>query len=372
MKHQNFIILNGKHYDALTGTLLDQGRPSPTHSGSTPKAVDGFVRAPLKTPEHPKPAHQPEHNADHHPEHHAAHHAQAHHPEHAKTLMRRAVSRPHTEMKRAIRVQTAAEVAAPPASAIAPKRSAYKVDTRRLSLAKHTGQSIAIRHFMPYDPSVAELAVAPAEPLLTHAVPVLPLRPEPTKPAHHQPAPHHTPQHSQHSELFAHAIARATSHEQPHHKYVKHPRRRKLANTMAIIGAFLVIGGFITYLNMPNIELRVAAFQAGFGAQLPGYKPTGFALRDGVHREGSTVSLKFQSGNQHYTLTQQASSWDSQTLVENTLALAGEHKTVLAAGRTVYIYNDTNAVWVDGGVRYDLTGNAPLTTHDITALASSL
>jgi hypothetical protein len=140
------------------------------------------------------------------------------------------------------------------------------------------------------------------------------------------------------------------------------------------MGAFLVIGGFIAYLNMPNIELRVASIQAGFGAQIPDYRPTGFAMRGGVQRAGNTVSMKFQSGDQSYTITQQPSTWNSQTLVENTLALGGEHEVVQAGGRTIYVYGkeNSNAVWVDGNVRYDVTGNARFSSDDIVSLATSL
>jgi hypothetical protein len=51
---------------------------------------------------------------------------------------------------------------------------------------------------------------------------------------------------------------------------------------------------------------------------------------------------------------------------------SGSYKTIQAGGRNVYVYGGSNAVWVDGGVRYDLTSNARLSTQDITQLAASL
>jgi len=170
-------------------------------------------------------------------------------------------------------------------------------------------------------------------------------------------------------------MARATSHEQPAHK-VRHRRsgKRRLANTLAIIAAFLVIGGFIGYLNLPAIELRVASVRAGFGASLPTYSPTGYALKDGVRQTGGIVSLTFRSGESQYQITQQSSDWNSQTLLDNTLALNGKHETIQKNGQTIYIYkNDgTNAAWVSGGVRYDIIGNAELSKDEIAAIATSL
>ncbi len=168
-------------------------------------------------------------------------------------------------------------------------------------------------------------------------------------------------------------MARAESHKQPAHKRSHRSHHRRLVNISAGLTAFLLIAGFVTYLNLPNIQLQVASVKAGFKAEMPSYKPTGYAMKGGVQRIGNTVSLQFRSGENDFTLTQQPSSWNSQTLVENTLALSnGAYRTVEAAGRTVYVYNDNDAVWVNGGVRYDLNSNAKLSTGEISRLAASL
>jgi len=146
-----------------------------------------------------------------------------------------------------------------------------------------------------------------------------------------------------------------------------------LVNTLAGLGAFLIIGGFVAYLNVPNIELHVASLQAGFHAQIPGYKPTGYAMDGGVHAKNNTVAMRFTSGDSAYTVTQQQSDWDSQTLLDNYVAFAGgAHKTIQSRGRTIYIYNGTNAAWVNGGVRYDISGSASLTSDELVSLATSM
>lgn len=106
---------------------------------------------------------------------------------------------------------------------------------------------------------------------------------------------------------------------------------------------------------------------------MPSYTPTGYALNGGVSHSGGTISLSFRSGDSSYTITQQSSNWNSQTLLDNTLALGGSHETIEKNGQTIYVYdNGTRAAWVNGGVRYDITGNAQLSTDDIVAIATSL
>lgn len=289
-----------------------------------------------------------------------------HQPQHTKTLMRRVVHKPHTTMKPAIRTQALAGTTPPEAASLLFKPSVSRVDEARLKRAKAIAKYSGIRHFMPVKPDYTPDALTTTPQRSLDSVPVIAVRPVP---AHAHGKPVHT---RTHNDIFEAAIAHANSHTQPRHKAVRR-RSNRFVNTLAAVAALLVLGGFVTYLNMPNIELHVASIQAGFKADIPDYKPTGYALNGGVQRHGNTVSLRFISGENQYTITQQPSAWNSQTLQENTLALADStHKTVKAGGRTVFIYNGSNAVWVNGGVRYDLTTNAPLSTDDITRLATSL
>lgn len=373
---QDVIELNGKRYDAITGAYLGKSHVVPKHIMLGHRTVDGFAR-PSHTAPKPTPAPTTEHAVNHHarpqppePTPHAAHthaHAspkplKAHHPERAKTLMRRGVHKPAFSLKPAIKLQTPAEMMAKPASDLARKHSASAVDPFRLKRAASIAKHQAIRHFLPTDRSVVTHTVA------AH-VPVIAVRPAPLS-VHAQ---HAVQPVKKHADVFEAAIARATSHQQPRAN-IQHKRgHRRLVNTLATVGAFLVIGGFIGYLNLPQLELRVASVHAGFRASMPAYTPTGYALDNGVKRDGGTVSLSFRSGDSQYTLTQQSSNWNSQTLLDNTLALNGQHETVQKNGQTIYIYgNGANAAWVTGGVRYDIAGNAQLSADEIAAIATSL
>jgi hypothetical protein len=419
--------LNGKRYDAVTGEFLGVGQgtePAKKRPAVKGRAIDGFIRptttntqtvphakpapthrtvqdikplhkqasqvaapklhptamkpvakpatavhakavvaTPKARPATPKPAAATLATTNNHPAkvHKPARIARAHTPERSQTLMRRAVHKPQTTIKPAIRPQAPAEIAPKSASALM-KRSALQVDPARLERAKQIVRHAGIRRFMPVHPDHTPAAVAATPRHSVHEVPVIAVKSAPAR--EHRPKSHH--------DIFETALAHADSHKQPPHP-LRRSRSRRIVNTLAIVGAFLVIGSFITYLNIPNIQLHIASVQAGFKADLPDYRPTGYDLTGGVRRTGNTVSMTFRSGENNFTITQQPSDWNSQTLVENTLALSGDkHKTIEASGRTIYVYEGSNAVWVNGGVRYDLNTNAPLSTDDISKLAGSL
>ncbi len=348
MGYDNVIEINGNRYDAITGGLVSKSRPQKPVDDS-PKAggrvIDGFIRpnqavhSQTKPGGHGKPV-------------------KAHHPEHSKTLMRHAVHKPQTSIKPAIRTQAPAEIMAAPESTIVPKHSALQVDEARLTRAQQVHKHHNVQRFSAHAHSPQHFLLA--EPAQLAVVPVQ--APPPLQPlkAHHPRT----------TDMFERAIAHATSHTQPAHK-VKRTRRSRLVNTAAIISVFLLIAGFITYLNLPAINLRMASMQAGFSASMPGYKPVGYAQNGSVKYETGKVTLGFRSGDSSFQITQRPSSWNSQTLLENSVSFTGKYQTLESKGRTIYVYNGHNATWVDGGIRYDITGNAHLSNGDITSIADS-
>ncbi len=379
---ENVIELNGKRYDAVTGAYLgkSQAHPVPAVPAAQPasaRAIDGFIRPAHRQP-HPKaivkpavppPAVQAKARpsratlpatpivapAAHHA-HTPAPHTRAHKPERTKTLMRATVKKPNAALKPIIKSQPPAEVAARAASSLMRKPSVSQVNPSRMEHAQLVPKHHAVAHFR----SGAQSNDVPAAHHQT-AVPVIAVKPVP---AHHMARHEEKP-----DDLFEAAVSRATSHQEPKHKYRRQDRR--LVNTLAAVAAFVILGGFIAYLNMPNIELRVASAQAGFHATMPNYAPTGYALQGGIKHAGGTVSMRFSSGDSSYTITQQASNWNSQALLDNTLALSGAHRTVQKNGQTIYIYAD-GAAWVNNGVRYDMSSRAALSANEIVSIAASL
>jgi hypothetical protein len=278
--------------------------------------------------------------------------------------MRRAVHKPAVTLKPAIKPQAPAELAARPASAVLRKGSAEQVDPGRLERAKSAAKHGAVRRFQRSKTGQEPVASAVHTPV--DRVPVIAVRPQPAA-----SVPVRSRQPAQYPDIFEAAIKRAKSHEQPQHK--RHARRRPLAGILAGIAVFFILGGFITYLNMPNIQLHVASVEAGFKASMPSHRPVGYALRGGVQHSGGTVSMRFISGDSSFQITEQSSNWDSQALLDNTLALAGPHQTIERNGRTVYVYGDgANAAWVTGNIRYDITGNASLSATELADIAASM
>jgi hypothetical protein len=174
-------------------------------------------------------------------------------------------------------------------------------------------------------------------------------------------------------DIFEAALAHAVSHEQMPVRAKRRRFSKRVINVLAGVTAFLVIGGFITYLNMPAIELRVASVRAGFHAEMPSYRPTGYALEGGVQSSKGKVAMEFHSGDSSFRITQETSDWNSATLLDQKTEQQGAPvQTVQSKGRIIYIYDDSNATWVNGGVRYEISGNAALDTDELVSLATSM
>jgi len=400
---EHVIELNGKRYDAVSGAYLGKSHVIPKHITDRlvhGKVIDGFVRPqPAKTAEitsklkaeakEEKVAKETATKAVS-PKNRVIVRSSANKaraqvntikprtPQASKTLARRHIRKPSFAMKPAIKPQLPIEMA-PISPLLAPKRSASSVDPRRQQRAASTLRHPAIHRFkMPAthtvvkDIPVIPVSPAPHEAKIPLAIPAAtaaaPAKPTPAKQPKQAAKPH--------SDIFTKALAKANSHEQPAPKIRRRlSAKRRLANALAVVATFLIIGGFLTYLNLPGIQMRIASFQAGFSASLPTYTPTGYALEGGVQRSGNTISLTFRSGDQMYRITQQRSNWNSQTLLDSAIALnSGNHQTIQKNGQIIYIYEDggTNAAWVNGGVRYDLTGNAHLSEDEVAAIATSM
>lgn len=375
----NVIELNGKRYDAISGAYLGKSQEKPVPA-ARPKGrtIDGVIRHAKPEPSKSKPAaSKPVHAAPATPKpkqpvHKPAkavqpdvqpkqpltskHHLTAHKPQHAKTLMRGSVSKPKTNIKTAIKLQAPAAMTVAPTKTIAHKRSVAAVDKQRLERAKQTKKADSVDHFRITSAHTTK-----------HHVPVLPVKAAPV--VKQLSAVQHSP--NAHQDVLDQALAKAESHKQPPHKAKHHAK--KVFNTWTVVIAVVLLASVLVYVNWPRIQMHVAASQAGFNASMPSYSPVGYKLVDGVKRYGGTISLTYRSGASSYTITQQSSGWNSQTLLDNTLALSGPHDTVVQNGQTIYIYDDgSSAAWVNGGVRYDLTGNATLSSDDIAEIATSL
>lgn len=179
-------------------------------------------------------------------------------------------------------------------------------------------------------------------------------------------------------EAIAEALEKAPSHH-ANTKQHKPAKATKHSRTMSIVAAsvaLLMLGGYFTYLNMPSLSVRVAAAQAGVNAVYPGYHPDGYTLKGPVAYSEGQVRLKFASNgsSKSFTVAQTKTNWDPTAVKENYADSkwgSDNVDTYTQDGLTIYAY-EGNAVWVNDGVLYTISGDAPLSSGQIRHLAASL
>lgn len=172
-------------------------------------------------------------------------------------------------------------------------------------------------------------------------------------------------------EAIAEALKKAA--EKPKNKNA-FKRHTKFINIFVISIILLITAGYFTYLNMPVLSVRVASAQAGINATYPEYHPDGYNLDGPVSYSDGEVTINFNAntGNTNFTIKQSRSSWDSSALKDRVKKDSKDmFNTTEERGLTIYTYNN-NTVWVNGGILYTITGDAPLSNDQIRRIATSL
>jgi hypothetical protein len=383
MNSKNFIELNGKRYDASTGTLLADVKPQLAPTAKTirkaaPKTVDGIFRtrttsaatagrpsapvkthktviAQAKTPRTTPPGHQIRvTTAKPNPT--VRHKLQGSH-----TLMRTSVKKPGPGLKKQIHVQSSLQRAIP--AIIAPKTSVYSIEQHRLARSKSTPRSQQISRFAAPRPALAvSLSHVPVQPApkVTNEPPATPA-PQPA----HQPL-----------DMFEQAMLGATHFVDlaAHKAHFKKKTRRHLASMTAGAAALLVIAGFAAYQNTPGLQLKVAGFKAGVAtAHTPDFKAAGFAYT-GVQSSFGRLTIGLNQAGNDYELIQQNTNWSSDDMIQNISSIdaSGEpdYQTLQVGNTPVYRFSNTSATWVKDGTWYQLNGG-PLTAPQIQSLVKS-
>ena len=126
------------------------------------------------------------------------------------------------------------------------------------------------------------------------------------------------PSHVVKQELIADALA--VSSNKP--RTTKRSLKERFPHVFSVASAslaLLILGGYLTYLNMPTLSVRVAAAQAGINTSYPDYRPDGYRLSGPVAYSDGEVSMRFvaNTGSQNYIVKQAKSSWDSSADLEN-------------------------------------------------------
>lgn len=352
MRGKNVIFINGQHYDAVTGLPVDQPsvalKPAATRPvkmisdfGPATKKPAPVVKATPATPRHVTSVKEV----------HAA-------PQRSKTLRRDIVKRP----------------------AGTHEIIAHR-DNRQPIVV---GKSPAIRRFASHPLPRTSAEITPQAPSVVATHKPVTIQPVAVQKVHAlvekktAPAPKARAMSSR--ELKEHLIAQKLAEAKENKKEVKQSRIKKalakprVTSIVAASIALVVLGGYLTYLNMPNLSVRVAAAQAGIDASFPEYRPDGYHFNGPIAYAPGEVTMKFQSngGNKGYEITQKSSSWDSQAVLDNYVAKQTDsYLTYSEQGLTIYTYG-SQAAWVNGGVLYTLEGNAPLSNEQVLRIAASM
>ncbi|MBI4101078.1 DUF4367 domain-containing protein [Candidatus Microgenomates bacterium] len=187
---------------------------------------------------------------------------------------------------------------------------------------------------------------------------------------HHPRTPHVEPAH--------HPTAKAKKSKRPRlfkraaHAFKHRPR---LATAAAAGLVVLILAVYVTYLNFPNIAVKMAASRAGVDAQMPGYVPAGYGFSGPITYSSGQLTIRFnsRSDDNYLLVTQKKSDWDPATLLEAyVLTRSKNYLTFQENGLTIYVYNGNNAAWINNGIVYTIEGNTRLSSEQVLKMASSL
>lgn len=343
---KNVLQMNGKAYDAVTGRRIDGLVP--------PKKATLKAAATSASPAASKVSAKAR----------QTNHAAYRQPQHAQTLMRRAVKKPTTGLKKQLHVHQAISHA--PAQTIAVKHVASHVDSTRLRRAESTEKHAQVSRFNP--PSVVPVTFTAVP--VKHAPQDIPGT-EPPTPVVPPPTPTNTP-----PDIFEQAIANATHFVDvaEHKTHFKKKARRHALTMTAGVFALLMLGSFLTYQNTPTLQVKVAGVVAGVSTRMPDFKAAGFSY-EGVSGSGTKVVYRFKSSLAHYQLIEQTTNWTGQEMIDQVSSVAANgtpNYTILTVGkRTVYKFNDRHATWVANGTWYQVHGSQPLSDSQLTALVQN-
>lgn len=323
--HKNVIEINGKKYDAKSGMLLSDVLPSvpiPQHTVQvhSPQPTEPAAMA---VKQNRAPVTQPNPH-------------RARHPQRSQTLMRRAVNRPVSDIT--------------PAK---PTVTRFAANNARQDRAQATAKSPFINKYGQVSTPIKKMT----SPLQVQTPPDYQARPTQHQPASEPalaaPLP---PQQTQSEILFNNALEKVSLTQQE-----PQSSNRKFFGVLrlgfGLTAAVLVIGA-VAYMNLPKINLKLASAQAGFSAILPTNQPAGYHLANPIDRAAGKITLNFKSNTdeRNYQLNQEISNWNSESLQENFFVAHNKpFRIVQDGGKTIFLYDNGNATWVNGGVWYTIT-----------------
>lgn len=362
-KTAGVVDINGRRYNAVSGAAIGN-------------VIDGFVRR--SRPKKPakaaasaaKLAARPKTNR---PARAVRQNAKSIHKrtEHSKTLIRGVLSKPSLSIKKA----------APSLIRASAKAPAKSIDQAKLSHAKTIKKHSKVERFgalaaksAPQEPvkkilsgeviGVGSNARAKAAASASSSVST-PL-----------PSMITSSSHARLERMLDEALVRADAHKQALRRQARGwfglPRWLVIL-IFAIV--LLAVGAVIIWRDVPAVAVKVAAMRSHVSATVPTYTPTGFGFNQAISQPGKlTIQYEEKAAAVHnYTVTEQKSDWDSQSLSDNNISKNSDIQTSQVNGNTVYIYGPkSNAAWVNNGTLYTIKNDANLSSDQLLHIAQGL
>ena len=352
-KYQDTIEINGKLYN-LKGEVKPISVPQKNNSTQINRVVDGFVapkpQSTIKpvTPDKPKVITKPAKirtvgiNV--------AHRTQ----QRSNILMRKSVKKPttHEKPKEIQSLKTKHNIRTTSAHLSKINRSPFISKFNKNNNKTHT--------------RIKPIAVA-LPPVKNK--PKADFSPSPNKQIKNQYSPIPSPSNSE--KLFTDALMKSNNISKNKSKPHKNKNVLKWGSLSVLI---IFLTGVFVYLNLPLIQFKVAGMQAGFAASIPNYKPDGYSIKGPVSFESGKVTIGFKSNtdDRAYTIKQEVSNWNSQSLIANFLTNSNKKFTTEQdSGKTIYMYDNGSATWVNGGIWYQVISNS-LNSEQLLEIASSM
>lgn len=361
---QNLLHLNGVTYDTRTGKVVSAGPEQTPHTKplqqhrQTQPVVDGFM----------KPKRVRQHSQTHSSAHPPVSEVKKPRTQKSQTLARHAVKKPEkNEM-----IERAAH------------KSLQPLKTRRLfdfKKAEHASKVQKSEHISRFQNTTGQ--VAPAHQPKQAQQNKSPQATQPPATAHIQP-PKNTPTPQKQSTPLAQAVDQATSHTNTYQdesnpsgikKTVMWTRRLSNKARYATVALLLLAGfGIIAYSSAPIISYEIASARSGMDVERPAYTPSGFSLSKDVEYQEGSLKLRYtsHSDNRSYTVQKEKTDWNTEALRNDFVEAQGLYQSISSRGKTIYLYEQSHATWIDGGVWYTIKDTAGLSSDQVLRIANSL
>ena len=348
------IEINGNRYDAITGQLLAAVKKTSSHLAHPIRGpvIDGFRR------KLPTSKAQTVHSRT----------------QRSKTLMRSVVAKP-------VQAKDQSSKLKPPkarTSAVAMTRLSRAMNLAKDSHVKRFGHPVGRSKLTPSHaasrskPTLSDDIISPRPASGSAAMAIRPLPSMITSVSHHRL-----------ERMLDEALIRADAHKQAMKGRLSGQRRlswrfrfipRWLIITLMIL-ILASVGAYAAWRYIPEVSIKFASIRAQIKGSVPDYVPSGFKFAGPIKYQSGAISLMYKSSidGSYFTITQQASNWDSSSLEANTIADGSQVQTSQVKGTTVYIYDaNKQATWVNHGIRYVIMDEAQLNSDELLKIADSL